>query len=89
MIGTTAGRVAQAESFVASLTPREREVADLMAEGRTNSEIAERLFLSTTSVEKCISVIYEKIPEPAEAGVRRVQVVLLALLAASQENKGG
>jgi len=88
MTGNSQGKAAQAERFVATLTPREREVVDQIAEGCTNSEIAERLSMSIRTVENCISVIYEKISEPADAGVRRVQVVLLVLLAASLEKKG-
>ena len=82
MTGITVSRAVQAESSVAALTPREREVVDQMAEGCTNAEIAERLHVSARTIENCVSVIYQKLPPPP-AGVRRVQVVLLVLLAAS------
>ena len=84
MMGTTLSRAAQAESFLADLSAREREVVDQMAEGYSNSKIAERLFLSCRTVEHRVSVIYEKLPE-ADGMDRRVQVVLLVLQAASHE----
>ena len=88
MVGTMVSGATQAESFLAALTPLEREVADQMAEGCANSEIARRLFWSNRSVENRVSVIYEKLPE-ADWMDRRVQVVLLVLLATSQETKNG
>ena len=80
MIGTTVTRAAQAESFLAALTPQEREVVDGMARGCSNSKIAERLFLSCRTVENRVSAVYEKLPQ-ADGMDRRVQVVLLVLLA--------
>jgi non-specific serine/threonine protein kinase len=43
------------------LTPREREVLQLIAAGRTNHEIAETLVLSIRTVERHIETIYSKI----------------------------
>jgi DNA-binding CsgD family transcriptional regulator len=43
------------------LTAREREILDLVAEGRTNSEIAERLWLSTGTVRKHLDHVYAKL----------------------------
>ena len=73
---------ADAESFLADLTPPEREIAGAMAEGWTNSRIADGLALSHKTVENRVSAIYEKLPQIAGAD-RRVQVVLLVLLAHS------
>ena len=84
MVGTMVSSATQAESFLAALTPGEREVVDQMAEGYSNSKIAERLSLSCRSVENRVSVVYEKLPE-ADWMDRRVHVVLLLLLATSQE----
>ena len=43
------------------LTGREREIADLVADGRTNREIAEQLVLSTRTVEAHLRSIYAKL----------------------------
>ena len=80
MIGTTVSRAAQAERFLAALSPQEREVVHEMAEGWTNAKIAERLFLSPKTVENRVSAAYEQLP-PTEGIDRRVQVVLFVLLA--------
>ncbi|OXM61859.1 response regulator [Amycolatopsis vastitatis] len=59
------------------LTPREREVLGLMAEGRSNSAIAAKLFLSAGSVEKYVSSIFGKLSlPPSEGDNRRVLAVL-------------
>jgi DNA-binding NarL/FixJ family response regulator len=59
------------------LTPREREVLQLMAEGRSNAAIADRLVVSPGAVEKHIGNIFAKI-DLADAGTdnRRVLAVL-------------
>ncbi|MCB0955385.1 MAG: response regulator transcription factor [Ilumatobacteraceae bacterium] len=60
-----------------SLTPREREVLALMAEGLSNVAIAERLVVSGGAVEKHISNIFGKLAlAPSEAEHRRVLAVL-------------
>ncbi|VVJ20291.1 Two-component transcriptional response regulator [Amycolatopsis camponoti] len=59
------------------LTPREREVLGLMAEGRSNSAIAAKLFLSAGSVEKYVTSIFGKLGlPPSEGDNRRVLAVL-------------
>jgi DNA-binding NarL/FixJ family response regulator len=59
------------------LSRREREVLALMAEGRSNSSIAEALVVSDGAVEKHISNILTKLDLPAtEQGHRRVLAVL-------------
>ncbi len=59
------------------LTPREREVLGLMAEGRSNAAVAERLFLSASAVEKYVSSIFFKLDlPPTEQDHRRVLAVL-------------
>ena len=59
------------------LTPREREVLELMAEGRSNGAIAERLFLSYGAVEKNVAQIFAKLGlETDAADHRRVLAVL-------------
>jgi DNA-binding NarL/FixJ family response regulator len=59
------------------LSPREREVLELMAQGRTNHAIGQRLFISPRAVEKHVTNIFTKLRLPA-AGEdhRRVLAVL-------------
>lgn len=59
------------------LTPREREVLALMAQGRSNQAIADALFVSAGSVEKHISSLLTKLDLPPVDGEnRRVMAVL-------------
>jgi len=59
------------------LSPREREVLGLMAEGRTNAAIARELVVSDGAVEKHISNIFTKLDlPPTEHDHRRVLAVL-------------
>jgi DNA-binding NarL/FixJ family response regulator len=59
------------------LSPREREVLALMAEGRTNSAISTRLAVSDGAVEKHISSIFAKLDlPPSNDDHRRVLAVL-------------
>jgi DNA-binding NarL/FixJ family response regulator len=69
-----------AQSPLARLTPREREVLALLAEGRSNAAVAEGLVLSERAVEKHINSIFAKLglPETRDAH-RRVKAVLLFL----------
>jgi DNA-binding NarL/FixJ family response regulator len=46
---------------IESLTPREREVLELMAEGRSNQGIAERLVVTERAVQKHITSIFQKL----------------------------
>ena len=62
---------------LAALTPREREVLQLMAEGRSNTAIAQALVVSEGAVEKHTSSIFAKLGlAPTDAGHRRVLAVL-------------
>jgi len=70
-------------SALDSLTPREREVLALMAEGRTNQAIAGALTVSERAVEKHIANIFTKFDlAPNPTGHRRVLAVLRYLEAA-------
>jgi DNA-binding NarL/FixJ family response regulator len=59
------------------LSPREREVLSLMAEGRSNVAIAEKLVITQRAVEKHVKSIFQKLRLPqAETDHRRVLAVL-------------
>jgi len=59
------------------LTPREREVLTLMAEGRSNAAIAARLFVTEKAVGKHTNAIFTKLDlPPAPDDNRRVLAVL-------------
>ena len=65
---------------LANLTPREREVLELMAEGRSNTAIAESLVVTPGAVEKHITNIFAKLELPAcDDDHRRVLAVLAYL----------
>ncbi|CAO5248242.1 response regulator [Frankia sp. AgKG'84/4] len=65
---------------MATLTPREREVLTLMAEGRSNTAIAAHLVVSAGAVEKHISNVFNKLClEQSTTDHRRVLAVLAYL----------
>jgi DNA-binding NarL/FixJ family response regulator len=69
---------------LAELTPREREVLGLMAEGKTNLGIAKQLWLTEKTVETHVSSILGKLRlPPSDEGHRRVLAVLAYLRAGS------
>src|SRR4051812_14207639 len=71
------------EDPLATLTPREREVLGLMAEGRSNSAMAEALVVSDRAVEKHVTSILAKLDlPPAAEDHRRVLAVLRFLRSA-------
>jgi len=70
----------QSRSRLAELTDREREVLGLMAEGRSNQAIADRLFVTPKTVEAHIASIFSKLDLlPAPDDHRRVLAVLAFL----------
>ncbi|TKK85865.1 response regulator transcription factor [Herbidospora galbida] len=65
---------------IGRLTPREREVLELMAEGRSNAAIGQRLFLSESAVGKHTASIFGKLDlSPSDDDNRRVLAVLAYL----------
>ena len=65
---------------LAELTPREREVLELMAEGRSNQGIADKLVITLRSVEKYVSSVFGKLGLPSTGTEsRRVLAVLMYL----------
>jgi DNA-binding NarL/FixJ family response regulator len=70
-------RSSQRTEGLAELTPRERDVLALMAEGRSNAGIAAALVVSGSVVEKHVASIFAKLRlPPSEADNRRVLAVL-------------
>jgi DNA-binding NarL/FixJ family response regulator len=65
---------------ISSLTPREREVLELMAEGRSNQAIAERLVVTERAVEKHVTNIFGKLRLSATPEDHRRVLAVLAFL---------
>ena len=84
VVANFVGRAREGERLE-RLTPREREVLALMAEGRSNAGIADALVLTVGAVEKHVASILQKLRlPPAEDSHRRV----LAVLAYLEETAG-
>ena len=64
------------------LTPREREVLVLMAEGSSNQGIADKLVITTRAVEKYVSTIFGKLGLPSTGTESRRVLAVLAFLRA-------
>jgi DNA-binding NarL/FixJ family response regulator len=62
------------------LTPREREVLVLMAEGSSNQGIADKLVITTRAVEKYVSTIFSKLGLPSTGTESRRVLAVLAFL---------
>jgi DNA-binding NarL/FixJ family response regulator len=72
----------RADDPLARLTPREREVLELMASGTSNQGIADRLVITLRAAEKYVSSIFDKLGIPStRQESRRVLAVLLYLRA--------
>jgi DNA-binding NarL/FixJ family response regulator len=68
------------EDPLAELTPREREVLALMAEGRSNSAMAGALVITERAVEKHVTGIFSKLRLPPAAEDHRRILAVLAFL---------
>jgi len=62
------------------VTPREREVLELMAEGRSNRAIAERMVVTERAVEKHVTSIFAKLRLPTSADDHRRVLAVLTYL---------
>jgi DNA-binding NarL/FixJ family response regulator len=81
-IVSTLLRRRRADDPLARLTPREREVLELMASGTSNQGIADRLVITLRAAEKYVSSIFDKLGIPStRQESRRVLAVLLYLRA--------
>ena len=67
---------------LATLTPREQEVLSLVAEGLSNSAIAERIFLSERTVEAHVTQIFQKLHLEVSPDQHRRVLAVLAFLRA-------
>jgi len=68
---------ARRKPAIATLTPREKSILQLMAEGRSNNSIAKELSLAVRTVEANTAAIFNKLDLPEDpAANRRVQAVL-------------
>jgi DNA-binding NarL/FixJ family response regulator len=65
---------------LADLTPREREVLEQMAEGRSNKAIASRLVVTERAVEKHVTSIFGKLRLPPSSDDHRRVLAVLAYL---------
>jgi len=71
------------EDPVDDLTPREREVLELMAEGRSNHAIAEQLVVTERAVEKHVTSIFGKLGLASQPDNHRRVLAVLAYLKSS------
>ncbi|MGH2526885.1 MAG: response regulator transcription factor [Actinomycetota bacterium] len=69
-----------AHSPLASVTDREREVLEQMAQGKNNASIAKALFLTERAVEKHINSLFHKLALTEEPDVHRRVMAVLAFL---------
>lgn len=81
VVSTMLGR-AREDDPLDSLTPREREVLALMAEGRSNSAIASELVVTERAVEKHVTSIFSKLDLPAAPEDHRRVLAVLRFLEA-------
>jgi DNA-binding NarL/FixJ family response regulator len=80
VVSQLVGRRRQGHDPVDDLSEREREVLALMAEGRSNRAIAERLFITERTVEKHVKSIFDKLALPPSADAHRRVLAVLAYL---------
>jgi DNA-binding NarL/FixJ family response regulator len=76
--------VARPSHALEELTPREREVLSLMAEGRTNGGIARQLWLTEKTIETHVRTILMKLGLPVSSDDHRRVLAVLTYLRASQ-----
>jgi DNA-binding NarL/FixJ family response regulator len=79
VVSSMLGR-AREDDPLEALTPREREVLGLMAEGRSNSAIASRLVVTDRAVEKHVTSIFSKLDLDATPEDHRRVLAVLAFL---------
>jgi DNA-binding NarL/FixJ family response regulator len=80
VVGELVGRRRQADNPLEHLTAREREVLALMAEGRSNRAIGERLFITDHTVEKHVKNILGSLRLPQSADDHRRVLAVITYL---------
>jgi DNA-binding NarL/FixJ family response regulator len=80
VVSQLVGRPRQGHDPLDDLSEREREVLSLMAEGRSNRAIGERLFITDRTVEKHVNSIFEKLLLPPSPDDHRRVLAVLAHL---------
>jgi DNA-binding NarL/FixJ family response regulator len=80
VVSQLVGRRRESPDALEDLSDREREVLALMAEGRTNQAIAERLFITERTVEKHVKSIFSKLRLPASPEDHRRILAVVAYL---------
>jgi DNA-binding NarL/FixJ family response regulator len=70
------------QSPMEQLSPRERDVLELMAQGRSNQGIAEKLWITESAVEKHVTAIFEKLGLERDFEDHRRVLAVLAFLRA-------
>jgi DNA-binding NarL/FixJ family response regulator len=80
VVALLVGRRRRGDDPVEALSEREREVLSLMAEGRSNRAIGERLFITERTVEKHVNSIFDKLLLPPSPDDHRRVLAVLAYL---------
>jgi DNA-binding NarL/FixJ family response regulator len=80
VVAELVGRPRRGQDPLEELTEREREVLSLMAEGRSNKAVAERLFITEHTVEKHVQNIFSKLEIPATTDDHRRVLAVLTFL---------
>ncbi|SDG96068.1 response regulator [Microbacterium pygmaeum] len=86
VVSVLLARASRASGAVGSLTPRQREVLALMAEGRSNARIASTLFLSEKAVVQHTSNIYDALGLPVDADDHRRVLAVIRFLASAADD---
>ncbi len=80
VVAELVGRPRRGDDPLADLSERERDVLSLMAEGRSNKAIAQRLFITEHTVEKHVQAIFGKLELPATPDDHRRVLAVLTFL---------
>lgn len=83
VVSMMVARASRGDRAIGRLTPRQREVLALMAEGRSNAAIAAQLFLTTKAVVQHTSNIYDALELPNDADDHRRVLAVIRYLATS------